>query len=605
MNDDKPKGIWKRAWRSRWLIFLVPGATLFITLIILLVIDGGRIKQDWATVIGVTGCSVAGVLLLLFIRWLCNWKHFCRFLFVCACLATLIALFYAEEDWRGKHDWEKFKRQWEAKGEKFAFKDFVPPPVPDDKNFAFSPVWIAGERYNFQNELKRAEAWYGNRIYDADVTKILPFLPVSVSALVGTNWAYHSPPTPEISGNWAVARMTDLKPWQSYYRNLEETNPTAEIPIAPQAQSPARDVLLALSKFNPVIEQLRTDSTRPYSRFPLEYDDENKAAILLPHLAELKRYAQVLQLRAIAELQNGQNDKALDDVGLALRLTEAIRTEPILISHLVRIAMVNLTLQPIYEGLVEHKWSGAQLAELNSELAELNFGTDFKLTMHGEIGFQDAIVRYLRQHPSQYPILMGYTGNYEDKSAADSIVTAAMVFHLVPSGWFYQNQLQCARVMEEFFLPIVDTNKEQTIFSPAIASRATAYVENGRRHPTPYNILESSMLPSPGYAARKFAYGQESVDLARVAIALERFRLARGEYPESLDELAPQFIPKLPHDIINGQPLHYHRTSDGQFVLYSVGWNEADDGGTVAFYQGSSEHVDISKGDWVWRYPAK
>ena len=34
------------------------------------------------------------------------------------------------------------------------------------------------------------------------------------------------------------------------------------------------------------------------------------------------------------------------------------------------------------------------------------------------------------------------------------------------------------------------------------------------------------------------------VDLARTAIALERYRLARGEFPESLDALAPQFIAK-------------------------------------------------------------
>jgi hypothetical protein len=96
---------------------------------------------------------------------------------------------------------------------------------------------------------------------------------------------------------------------------------------------------------------------------------------------------------------------------------------------------------------------------------------------------------------------------------------------------------------------------------------------------------------------------QESVDLARVACALERYRLAHDEYPESLDVLVPRFIAKLPHDIINGQPLHYRRTADGQFVLYSIGWNEKDDGGIVGLRDSGS--VDITKGDWVWRYPAR
>ena len=84
---------------------------------------------------------------------------------------------------------------------------------------------------------------------------------------------------------------------------------------------------------------------------------------------------------------------------------------------------------------------------------------------------------------------------------------------------------------------------------------------------------------------------------------MERYRLAHGEYPESLDALAPQFIAKLPHDIINGQPLHYRRTADGRFVLYSVGWNEKDDDGVVGLNESGS--VDRDTGDWVWRYPAK
>ena len=42
-----------------------------------------------------------------------------KILFVFACLATLVALFYAEEDWRGWHAWNKFKHEWEAKGERF------------------------------------------------------------------------------------------------------------------------------------------------------------------------------------------------------------------------------------------------------------------------------------------------------------------------------------------------------------------------------------------------------------------------------------------------------------------------------------------------------
>ena len=75
-------------------------------------------------------------------------------------------------------------------------------------------------------------------------------------------------------------------------------------------------------------------------------------------------------------------------------------------------------------------------------------------------------------------------------------------------------------------------------------------------------------------------------------------------WPKTLDALVPQFIDKLPHDIIDGDPLKYHRDDDGQFGLYSVGWNETDDGGVVSLAT-NDYGLDFKRGDWVWRYPAK
>ena len=110
------------------------------------------------------------------------------------------------------------------------------------------------------------------------------------------------------------------------------------------------------------------------------------------------------------------------------------------------------------------------------------------------------------------------------------------------------------------------------------------------------------LLPALANSTIKFAAAQSAADLARVACALERYRLAHGNYPDALDAVAPQFIAQIPHDAIGSQPLRYRRTDDGQFVLYSIGWNEKDDGGVVGLHESGS--VDIENGDWVWRYPA-
>ena len=295
----------------------------------------------------------------------------------------------------------------------------------------------------------------------------------------------------------------------------------------------------------------------------------------------------MLQLRADAELADGQSAKALDDVKLLLYLNNSLRNSPFLISHLVRFAIVSYDLQPIWEGLAEHKWSDEQLAELDSELAKLDFIADYGSIMRGERAF--AIASFENQRRTREMI------SYTDAG----VVTNKLTF--MPSAYFYQNELAIARMQQQWILPLVDTNS-RTI-SPAAFQRANDAVQAQMKHYSPYKVQALMLFPAIAATVRKFAAIQSSIDLARVACALERYRLAHGEYPESLDALAPQFIETLPHDIINGQPLHYRREANGPFVLYSVGWNETDDGGQVVLNKNGS--VDREKGDWVWQYPQK
>jgi hypothetical protein len=512
--------------------------------------------------------------------WKKSWAA--RTFFALACLITLIALFYAEEDWRGWHAWHQFKRAWEAKGEHFDLASAVPPPVPDEQNFAMTPIAFTSYGYLLTRDGKVIPPEKRDPNFAVRMR-----MPIAHDNNIPTNCA----------GDRVKGTFTRLDNWQSYYRNLAAK--TNEFPVPAQPQSPANDVLLALGKYDSVIEELRAASQLPDSRFPIDYYNESPWSILLPHLAPLKSCAQVLQLRSVAELQNGQPDRALEDVRLALHLTDKVRNEPILISHLVRLAMVQLMLQPIWEGLAEHKWSDAQLVALDAELAKLDFPAAYRKGMHGEMGGQTGEMDLLRRQPAKLQELIGLTDL--DGGKINSGFPGRFIVHLIPTGWLYQNEYRCARLMVNYYIPVADVS--QGTFSPDVARQGEAALAAETKSANPFNWYERLMLPTLNNAVKKFAYGQASVDLARTAIALERCRLAHGEFPDSLDALAPQFIAKLPHDIINGQPLHYRRTDDGQFVLYSVGWNATDDDGEVAFKKEGA--VDINTGDWVWRYPAK
>jgi hypothetical protein len=66
---------------------------------------------------------------------------------------------------------------------------------------------------------------------------------------------------------------------------------------------------------------------------------------------------------------------------------------------------------------------------------------------------------------------------------------------------------------------------------------------------------------------------------ARSALAIERWRLAHeGRLPDSLSQLVPDFLPAVPADSFDEQPLRYRKLAHG-YVVYSIGPDFTDDGG--------------------------
>jgi hypothetical protein len=599
MNEE-PKSIWKKPLKlsglfAGWLLLML--ATM-LTFSIIIWLTGDSFNKSTDLIELLTFGGVAATLLFcfcLFFQWVRCWKNFRRFLFGTACFATLVALFYAEEDWRGAHDWEHFKSDWAAKGEKFDFAAFVPPAVPDAVNFAMVPVFDTTRDLASRKWRDEHRNQHRSKSNDSEWdVKLVDPLDFSVDSENGA---------PDHGfGDWRRSKMCDLSAWQNYYRTL--ATKTNTYPVSPQPQSPAQDVLLALSPFDPVLEQLRQAAQRPESRFPLDYDDEDPAEILLPHLAPLKRCSEILEARSLAELANNQPDKALDDVKLGLRLAEAVRTEPVIITHLVRIAIVQLMLQPVWEGLAEHKWSDAQLVELDAALARLDFLADYKLSVRGERAMHIKVVDWLEQKRSRYWKLFNIMDSDTRNGMNNFGVTVEI--YLMPKGWFYQNEIVIAQLDQQWILPAVD-EAQQTIAPKMIALAQTNI--DAALQPRAFDRFARLLVPALGNYAVKAAFGQSQANLARTTLALERYRLAKGGYPETLDALAPQFIAQVPHDVIGGQPLKYRREANGQFVLYSVGWNETDDGGVLVFKNGRKDtpesSMDTDQGDWVWKYPQR
>jgi len=517
--------------------------------------------------------------------WLFSWRAIRRCLFAAACLATLIALFYAEENWRGRHAWGQYRRDLEARGEQLDFRAFIPKPVPDDQNFAATPFiksWF----------LKENLASDGNsKLWQDDYMRIGYVSPLN-SASKGDR---HFVNLVAFGMGFEAVRSGRLKPHQEF--NSDKHDPESRAKAAPA-------VLEGLKASETNLAELRAASRRPYSRYPVVYDLDNPWGILVPHLAPIKGVVQRLRLRACAELAAGHSENALEDVKLMLVTADSLKDEPILVSYLVRLACMEIAIQPVWEGLAEHRWSDSQLQECQSRLQQYDFLADMKRPLDGEraAGILTADLLYRQKYRVGELELFGFDAPDPTGGGVVNLVSRA-----APHGWYYQEQLNYCRLYENQLGGTFDATKKR-VFPGQIQTRAHELereIAGGRLGKTlnavvHHQLLAAMLLPALGNLPLKAAMGQTTTDHAALACALERFRLANGQFPEKLDALVPRFSPQLPNDVITGQSFKYRRTDDGRFLLYSVGWNEKDDGGTPG-----KMLFDEKQGDWVWRYSAE
>lgn len=471
-----------------------------------------------------------------FFRRLLSWRGA---LFLLAALITLVALFWAEENWRGARAWQNYKRTKEAGGEYLDPAHLIPPAVPDDLNLA-TIHYLTGA----SNDL---------------------------GPMTGLTGQFKWPAQTPHPATWPYGEAGDLIGWAKAFHG----------PSGDTAQA-ASTVYDSLQKREPVLAELQSARKRPYCRFNLDYNDLNhgQVNVLLPQLARIRGLVRVLALRAQAELVMGKPDQALDDLSLIFRLQDGLKDEPLIISQLVRLACCSVLLQPLGEGLAEHRWSDAQLRVIQEQLQRIDPLTSTLRALRGE---RDLLVN---------PVF-------------DAGILNPHGPNILPRGWVRLEQLNLNRAGDEMLFPRIDLAAR--VVSPRVNHSLDRAFKEFSDHSwfdlffVRHRLFAKMLLPPLFSVPQKAALTQSELDLAAVSCALERCRLAEGHYPEQLIALAPRFMTALPHDVINGQPLKYRRTDDGRFILYSVGWNDKDDRGVAA--QTEENARDRRNGDWVWEYP--
>jgi hypothetical protein len=236
-----------------------------------------------------------------------------------------------------------------------------------------------------------------------------------------------------------------------------------------------------------------------------------------------------------------------------------------------------------------HRWSEEQLKAFETSLASFRFIRDFGLALRAERGSLNGMVE-------------NYLAENEGVTSAKTMGFATFLFPDKEDDFWGR------------IYPALFSRSDQAFFNGAIQQRIdlfdeasrTGFLRDDKNLDAAFVSLKRRILAADRYALsllyfndgfeppdRHVAFIQDTIIQARIACALERYWLRNGSYPLTLSALVPDFMPEIPNDLMTGKPMIYRRTASDKFLLYSVGWDRVDDGGSPA---------DRGKptGDWVW-----
>jgi len=347
-----------------------------------------------------------------------------------------------------------------------------------------------------------------------------------------------------------------------------ETNDTANLSQRewlPRDGAPLKPADLAeleklLELAAPALELLRSVPPDPQARYPLDFSAG--FGMLLPHLPCFKRAMRLFEAEMLRQSARGRTAEAIAAVLGAERVRATLEQEPIFISKLVTLAGAEILVRDIQYLANAHRLTVDELKALRSVTRSSRLEESLAQGLAAERVFGIAVF----EDPSQ----LGFVGG---GGAQPNALGRSVLETLKLGGVFSRDRAYYLDQMSNYIHAA-----EQPFPLRWQLGKATS----DNLAPKKYYIISRMLMPSLGRAFTRHAEGVARLRGAQAALAVEAFRRENSESPPaSLQTLAPKYLPSVPADPFDGNPLRYRAWADG-FVVYSLGSDQVDNGGVPA-----------------------
>ncbi|MEM7014489.1 MAG: hypothetical protein AAF585_23760 [Verrucomicrobiota bacterium] len=454
-------------------------------------------------------------------------------------ITGLFVLLFAIENWRGAKAWQATHDRLVANNITLDLAELAPKPTPDETNFYTTPL-LSGIEFSENHE--KAE-----------------FLE-SLTLLDGKEREINSSPSIEkrTFGDFSeLAEALELADGraQAVYDEIE-------------------------TRFGEQLKELETAARRPNAQTKIDWAKARSfvelSALELPHYHTAMHLQRLLRIRALAAIQIGDGEAAINAMRPQFRFAQATASEPLLIGNLVLQVHLSMLQTTIWEGLARETWNVQQLQEIEAELRRIDLLEQYGLAMQGELCFQVGAIDFLKRADAR---------EWAKLSGIDGDASGIKLGWWCPTGWFDQNKSLGANwVLDSAILPAQKRDLKALVDAPEWDS-------SNRLHP--YRLVVNIMIPALESISIKVAHRHLMLEMTKDAISLEIGKQETGNYPAEYRSKTPDF---------DDAPLRYATTPNGRYMFYSIGWNQTDDNAEVAFRAVKKDRPKLDEGDWVWDF---
>ena len=379
---------------------------------------------------------------------------------------------------------------------------------------------------------------------------------------------------------WAGRRIADeIARLETLYGSLAES--TLTLPAVPAADNRARVVRAAAALVIPgataqsqsVYRFIGQSSSPPVPPDVRAFAEANRNAVLLaadarskgqsnweagppdggnqPPLMEVRILGNAIYVTSQIELEAGRVDDASKTVMSGLAVAASMRQEPWLIAQLVRIAAALQQLEAVEQLITRAEPSKASLEELAKWLAENRNPNPLHAGLLGELKYANASLAAMEKGNARTEHIAADAPRWFRwplRPVARPLVRLARVRYLQQMG---------------HLLEVQRGSRPRPPFLP-------------HPNPSPWNLPSRLTGMFRGGLERAIETGDlfvSALGATELGVALRRYRLDHGSYPEQLSALAPAYLPEVPIDPFTGRPPTYARRGAG-FTLKAEGGRE-------------------------------